>query len=206
MVHVWYIILTLSTSNTKILTRPLSPFVTTPRVDILLTPFPSSCPRSYRMTPSLLTTLHRGLPIKVSDSDRKQKQFLQTACKNIAPSKWLMDCFFFLVHYRLMCFSLSEQGVPWYPQILTGQLTPSQPWGTDHAHHITTAPTPCNFRPSYGPVFNIQVLPNYTSFYIVKCLNWIPLYEIVIIPWTWMTPTSEHLAVTWSFFDRVRKN
>ena len=39
-----------------------------------------------------LTTLPRGLPIKVSDSDRKQKQFLQTACKNIlAPNdSWIV--------------------------------------------------------------------------------------------------------------------
>ena len=173
------------------------------------------------MTPNPLATLHRGLPIKVSDSDRKQKQFLQTACKNIAPSKWLMDCFFCLVHYRLMCFSLSEPRVSWYPHIFWQVSSPSQPWGQIMPTHgwsifcnfrnlINHVPTifllPRIFRPVTALCSTFKCFRTTHSFYIVKCLNWIPLYEIVIIPWTWMTPTSEHLAVTWSFFDRVKKN
>ena len=50
---------------------------------------------------------------------------------------------------------LSEAGMPGVscptPQILTDQVTLTQPGGTDYANNITTAP-PQIFRPSYDPV------------------------------------------------------
>ena len=36
--------------------------------------------------------------------------------------------------------SLGVPGVPWHPQILADQLTPSQPVGADYAHQIILAP------------------------------------------------------------------
>ena len=44
---------------------------------------------------------------------------------------------------RPMAGGLSEPGMPgvtWHPQILTDQLTLSQPGGVDYTHHITIAP------------------------------------------------------------------
>ena len=43
-------------------------------------------------------------------------------------------------------------GTKTVPHILTYQLTLSQPGGTNYSQHITTAPPPRIFRPTYGPV------------------------------------------------------
>ena len=49
--------------------------------------------------------------------------------------------------------ALGVPGVPWHPQILADQLTPSQPGGTDYAHLILLAhPDFQTFRRPCAPV------------------------------------------------------
>ena len=54
-------------------------------------------------------------------------------------SKW--ETSFYSYRKCSMEAGMSEPGMP-PPQILTDQLTPFKPRGTDYAHHITNAPLP----------------------------------------------------------------
>ena len=86
---------------------------------------------------------------RVNDSERRH-------------TRWSISSWFFCtyvvrktVHWTVV--SLLEPVVPEVPrqyhQIVTYQLTLSQPGGTNYSQHISTAPPPPRiFRPTYGPV------------------------------------------------------